>query len=143
MKNKIAVFLMTLVSIILCATGGGAEGFFRDVNITDSYGTEKDYYYLGESFSVTAQFYSDDTEDYLADIIVALYDTDGVLRGVDIADKTQQTEYLEASADFIAPDEIEVYVKCYMWKNSNMIPVADMSGYYINGKIKRDDVSID
>ncbi len=143
MKNKIAVFLMTLVSVILCAVGGGAEGFFRDVNITDSYGTEKDYYYLGESFSVTAQFYSDDTEDYLADIIVALYDTDGVLRGVDIADKTQQTEYLEASADFIAPDEIELYVKCYMWKNSNMIPVADMSGYYINGKIKSDDVCID
>ena len=142
LKSKIKLLLMTFIAAMLCSVGVNAESYFFDVNITDSYGAVKDYYYIGEPFSVTADFYSENTEDYSSDVIIALYDANGAFQEARIAQKTLQDECLVATAEFTPSDKEEMYAKCYIWKSNTLSPLAEMSGYYINGKTKSEDVSI-
>lgn len=142
MKEKLKLFILTLVTVMLCAIGVNAEMYFGDINITSSYGGVSDYYYLGEEFAVTAQLYPNEEDTSAADILIALYDTDGVLISVEIADTTQQIDYVEANAKFTLSDKKEIFAKCYAWENGKMLPVASKYGYYINGKEKVGDVCI-
>ena len=127
--------------MIFSSVGAKAESYFRDVNITDAQGNVKDYYYIGESFDITADFYSKEIKDYEADIMIAMHNPDGTLKEVKVAETVQDADYIHATASFVVSEK-EMYVKCYAWKDSVMLPMSSTSGYYICGKERVGDVCI-